>query len=77
VEYDPFGPVPRYRQVSDIIKARIESGELQPDRPIPSEAQIMGEFGCARATVRHAVELLVEQGLVVKVPGVGTFVARR
>jgi GntR family transcriptional regulator len=75
--YDPLAPVPRYKQIAAIIKARIESGKLEPDRPIPSEAQIMGEFGVARATARHAVELLEEEGLVTKVPGLGTFVKRR
>jgi GntR family transcriptional regulator len=74
--YDPLAPVPRYRQIADIIRKRIESGELQPERPIPSESAIMQEFGVARATARHAVELLREQGLVVKVPGLGTYVRK-
>jgi DNA-binding GntR family transcriptional regulator len=75
-DYDPLSPVPRYRQIANIIRRRIESGELQPDRPIPSEAQIMEEFGVARATARHAAELLRDEGLVVKVPGLGTFVRK-
>jgi GntR family transcriptional regulator len=74
--YDPLAPVPRYRQIASIIRQRIESGELQPERPIPSEAQIMQEFGVARATARHAAELLRDEGLVVKVPGLGTFVRK-
>jgi GntR family transcriptional regulator len=75
-DYDPLAPVPRYRQIASIIRRRIESGELQPERPIPSEAQIMQEFGVARATARHAAELLRDAGLVVKVPGLGTFVRK-
>jgi GntR family transcriptional regulator len=75
-DYDPLAPVPRYRQIANIIRRRIESGELQPERPIPSEAQIMQEFGVARATARHAAELLRDDGLVVKVPGLGTFVRK-
>jgi GntR family transcriptional regulator len=75
-DYDPLAPVPRYRQIANIIRRRIESGELQPERPIPSEAQIMEEFGVARATARHAAELLRDEGLVVKVPGLGTFVRK-
>ena len=74
--YDPLAPIPRYRQIATIIRRRIESGELQPERPIPSEARIMQEFGVARATARHAVELLRDEGLVVKVPGLGTFVRK-
>ena len=36
----------------------------------------MQEFGVARATARHAAELLRDEGLVVKVPGLGTFVCK-
>ena len=75
--YDPLAPVPRYRQIAEIIRKRIESGELEPDRPIPSENAIQQEFGVARATARHAVELLRQQDLVVTVPGMGTYVRKR
>ena len=74
MEYDPLGPVPRYQQIAGILRNRIEAGELEPDRPIPSETAIQQEFGVARATARHAVELLREWGLVVTVPGMGTYV---
>jgi DNA-binding GntR family transcriptional regulator len=75
--YDPLAPVPRYRQIAAILSERIADGELQPDRPIPSEAQIQQEFGVARETARKAVALLRDQGLVITVPGMGTYVARR
>jgi DNA-binding GntR family transcriptional regulator len=77
MDYDPLAPIPRYRQIAAILRARIESGELQPERPIPSEAQIEQEFGVARATARHAVAVLRDEGLVVTVPGMGTYVRRR
>ena len=77
MEYDPLGPVPRYQQIAGILRSRIEIGELEPDRPIPSETAIQQEFGVARATARHAVELLREWGLVVTVPGMGTYVRKR
>jgi GntR family transcriptional regulator len=76
MEYDPLAPVPRYRQIAQIIRGRIEAGELEPDRPIPSETAIVQEFGVARATARHAVALLREWGLVVTVPGMGTYVRK-
>ena len=60
MKYDPLAPVPRYKQVAAILRERIESGELEPDRPIPSEAQIQQEFGVARETARRAVALLRE-----------------
>jgi len=77
MDYDPLAPIPRYRQIAAILRARIESGELQPERPIPSEAQIEQEFGVARATARHAVAVLRDEGLVVTVPGMGTYVRKR
>jgi len=74
MEYDPLAPVPRYRQIAAIIRERIESGELEPNRPIPSEVQIENEFGVARATARRAVALLRDEGLIVTVPGMGSYV---
>ena len=64
----------RYRQIAVIMRERIESGQLLPDRPIPSEVQIEQEFGVARATARRAAALLRDWGLVVTVPGLGTYV---
>jgi GntR family transcriptional regulator len=73
-EFDPLAPVPRYKQIAQIIRVRIERGDLAPNRPIPSEVQIEQEFGVARATARKAVALLREWGLVTTVPGMGTYV---
>jgi GntR family transcriptional regulator len=63
--------------IAAIIAERIERGELEPDRPIPSEVQLEQEFGVARATARKAVAVLREEGLVVTVPGLGTYVSKR
>lgn len=71
---DHEGITPVYMQVADIIAARIERGELVPNRPIPSETAMQQEFGIARGTARKAVDLLRERGLVVTVAGRGTFV---
>jgi DNA-binding GntR family transcriptional regulator len=74
MEYGPLAPVPRYRQIAAIIRERIESGQLEPNRPIPSEVQIENEFGVARATARRAVAVLRDEGLIVTVPGMGSYV---
>lgn len=71
---DHQGPKPLYVQVADEIEARINRGDLQANRPIPSENQLTQEFGIARGTARKALELLRERGLVVTVVGRGTFV---
>lgn len=71
---DPEGPTPLYVQVADAVQARIEAGELLPDRPIPSENQLVQQYGVARGTARKTIQLLRERGLVVTVVGRGTFV---
>ena len=77
MEYDPLAPVPRYQQIADILRGRIQAGELEVNRPIPSEAQVQQEFGVARETARKAVAILREEGWVVTVPGMGTYVRKR
>lgn len=80
MEYDPAGaidhdgPEPPYRQLAGILAARIARGDWEPNRAIPSEAQLVGEYGLARATVRRAVALLVEREVVFVVPHRGTYV---
>lgn len=63
-----------YVQIADDIAARIERGDLQPNRLIPSENRITQEYGVARGTARKAIQLLRERGLVATVVGRGTFV---
>lgn len=74
---DPDGPEPLYSQVAAILRARIESGELPPNRPIPGIPHLQQEFGVARGTVMKAVEILRSEGLVHTVQGRGTFVSSR
>jgi GntR family transcriptional regulator len=71
---DPDSATPVYVQVADILRARIEAGELLPDRPVPSETQLQQEFGVARGTARKAIALLRDRGLVVTVKGRGSYV---
>ncbi|GAA3993812.1 hypothetical protein GCM10022384_46770 [Streptomyces marokkonensis] len=51
-----------------------ESGELAPDRPIPSENHLADEYGVARLTARRTAQELRERGLIVTVRGKGSFV---
>lgn len=73
VDHDADTPV--YQQIAHIIKARIDAGELLPRRPIPSEAQMVQEFGVARETARRAVAFMRAQGWVYTVPQRGTYVS--
>ena len=68
-------PTPKYTQLRRILVELID-GELGIDQMLPSEREISERFKVARMTVRQAVEQMVAEGRVYKVPGKGTFVAR-
>jgi DNA-binding GntR family transcriptional regulator len=74
---DHGADVPVYRQLAEVVAARIEDGTYQPRRAIPSEKQLGQEFGVSRVTVRSAVAWLRDQGLVYTVPHRGTYVSPR
>ena len=71
-----FAPdVPKWRQLSDLLRQRIESGEYQPRHPIPSEHELVQETGLSRSTVRKAVGALKADMWVYSVRGLGVFVS--
>lgn len=74
-EIDHEGPVTPYRQLAEILRARIARGDWAPGRRIASEADLVQRYGLARTTVRRAIAVLREEGDVVVVPQRGTFVA--
>ena len=67
-------PTPLYAQLADILRRMITSGELQPRSPLPSESYLQQEHGVSRGTVRMAMGVLREEGLVITIAGRGTFV---
>lgn len=66
--------VPRYLQLADIFRQRIARGAWQPGDMLPSIEMLMAEFSVARVTVRQAIRLLSEEGLVSPQRGRGTVV---
>jgi GntR family transcriptional regulator len=64
-------------QLAAMLRARIGSGELAPNRPIPGESTLMRQYGVARETADKAVRALVAEGLVYVVPGRGAYVEAR
>ncbi|MEK8143658.1 GntR family transcriptional regulator [Streptomyces sp. M10(2022)] len=74
---DPMSAKPLYMQLADTVAAKIDSGELAPDRPIPSENHLADEYGVARLTARRAAKELRERGLIITVRGKGSFVVKQ
>jgi len=68
------GPRPKHAQLRDRLADLATA--LGPDATIPSERELMTSFGVSRATVRRAIEALIVDGLLHRVHGKGTFVAR-
>jgi GntR family transcriptional regulator len=79
---------PMYKRVAEDLRGRIESGEIAPGSKLPTEVELMDEYGekfgspsggvsISRNTVRDAIKLLATRGLVVSRAGKGTFVVRK
>ncbi len=66
--------VPLYKQLKDIIKTKIMRGELKPNERIPSELELSENYNVSRITIRNAINELVEENLLIKKQGKGTFV---
>ena len=63
---------PRYREIEQALRARIAS--LRPGDALPSDADLCAEFGVSRMTAREAMHRLAEAGLIVRLPGRGSYV---
>lgn len=70
---DLDGPEPFFEQIADVLTRRIEDGTYPPRRRIPAEYALAEEFGVSRPTVRAAIAVLVEKGLLTTSKGKGTF----
>lgn len=66
---------PIFAQIKQYIIAKIEAGTWQEDDKVPSENQLASQFNCSRMTARRAVTELVEQGILERTQGLGTFVS--
>ncbi|MBO9651902.1 MAG: histidine utilization repressor [Variovorax sp.] len=64
-----------YEQVKAFITHKIQDGSWPPGHRLPSESELVAQFGVARMTVNRALRELMEQGRIVRVAGVGSFVA--
>ena len=64
----------KYQQIADRLREQIDSGQLAPGQRLPSEPDLVRQFDASRNTVRLAIALLTNQGLVVTRQGLGSFV---
>jgi len=74
---DRSDPIPLYIQLGNWLERMIKNEMFKVGTMLPSEAQLSKEAGVNRNTVRHAIGLLIQKGLVEKRRGVGTIVKRK
>ncbi|MFP3126130.1 GntR family transcriptional regulator [Ectobacillus funiculus] len=73
-ELDPNKGESLYLQVKDILIKRIQGGVWKPGTLIPTEQELIKEFDVSRTTIRQAISILVQNGLLEKKQGKGTIV---
>lgn len=76
ITLDKESPVPLYHQLREMLRSQIERGDYPEANPIPTEPELEQLYGVSRVTVRRAVQELVQEGLLAKLRGKGTFVRR-
>ena len=72
---DPANIIPKYFQLANILRTKIEEGEFAPQDAIPSERQLEEQYNLSRPTIRQAIDLLERQGYLYRIHGKGTFVS--
>ncbi|WP_287126356.1 GntR family transcriptional regulator [Desulfobacter sp.] len=71
---NPDSPIPLYHQICEQLQSRIREGVYPPGHMIPSETELAKSYGVGRPTVRQAMDILVQRGLIQRRRGSGTFV---
>jgi len=72
---DRDAPVPLYYQIREYFRQAIAEGRLKPGDPLPSDNELAAKLGIGKMTVRQAMNDLVQEGLIYRYRGKGTFVA--
>ena len=65
-----------YKGIYQTLRESILSGELGPEDKLPTEDELAQQYSVSKITVKKALELLKEDGLILRVQGRGTFVRR-
>src|SRR5512136_661396 len=67
--------VPVYVQIREALRTEITRGSLKRGEQLPSENELAARFSVSRMTIRESIEDLVDEGLLYRRHGIGTFVA--
>ncbi|AIO68593.1 histidine utilization repressor [Burkholderia oklahomensis] len=73
----PARALPAYQQIKRYVVKRIADGDWKPGSAIPTEAELVKEFGVARMTVSRALRELTAERVLTRIQGAGTFVEPR
>jgi GntR family transcriptional regulator len=74
MEIDKSSVIPLYYQLADVLKSKITSHLIKPGETLPSESSLIKEYEISRGTIRQALQLLTQEGLIERYPGRGSFV---
>ncbi|MGW6008689.1 GntR family transcriptional regulator [Streptomyces sp. NPDC055210] len=76
ISLDRDAMTPLYVQLANVLRDRIRNGEIPVGRRLPSQSELEEETGgvVSRRTIKSAIEVLVDEGLVQGVQGKGVFV---
>jgi DNA-binding GntR family transcriptional regulator len=76
ITLDRSSPVPLYFQVAEQLEQAIQDGRLAPGDRMDNEIALASQLGLSRPTMRQAIQVLVDKGLLVRKRGVGTQVVQ-
>ncbi len=69
--------IPLYYQLENVLREKITSGTVTPGERLPTESELIDQYGVSRITVRQALSALADDGLIERRQGSGTFVSQR
>jgi len=75
MKLDKNSHTPLYYQLADLLQEKIKRNLYKPGDPIPSESELINDSGISRGTVRQALQILTQEGLIERHPGRGSFVS--
>ncbi|MBB6461912.1 GntR family transcriptional regulator [Flammeovirga kamogawensis] len=77
IAIDHTSSVPFHKQIEDVLRTLIDSGDYDNGKLFPKEVDISNRLGVSRNTVRQAINTLVGEGLLARKKGVGTTVPKK